>query len=191
MKTFHFKNSQGVSLPELAISIVIAATLFSVAIPSFMVSIRNNRLTTMTNEWVGALNLARSEAIKRGQYVVIRKTGTNWEDGWRVFVDISRTASTKNEFNVGTDSELRFFDGLADSYTMRGNNNFVNFIAYQPDGTSNNYGSFAICESEKVQVAKLVIVNTVGRMRIAPDSDHDGIPEKENGSEISSCTSGF
>jgi type IV fimbrial biogenesis protein FimT len=191
MKNFSLKVYQGVTLPELVITIAIAAILFAVAMPSFMTSVRSHRLTTVTNELVSALTLARSEAIKRGQYVVIRKVGTNWEDGWRVFVDISRTASTKNEFNVGTDSELRFFDGLADSYTLRGNNNFVNFIAYQPDGTSNNIGSFAICESENVQGAKLVIVNAVGRMRIAPDSDHDGIPEKENGTEISSCTSGF
>lgn len=192
MKIFSLKVYQGVTLPELVITIAIAAILFAVAIPSFMTSVRSHRLTTVTNELVSALTLARSEAIKRGQYVVIRKAGTNWENGWRVFVDISRdTVSTKNEFNVGTDSELRFFDGLADSYTLRGNNNFVNFIAYQPDGTSNNIGSFAICEGENVQGAKLVIVNAVGRMRIAPDSDHDGIPEKENGNEISSCTSGF
>lgn len=192
MKIFSLKVYQGVTLPELVITIAIAAILFAVAIPSFMTSVRSHRLTTVTNELVSALTLARSEAIKRGQYVVIRKAGTNWENGWRVFVDISRdTVSTKNEFNVGTDSELRFFDGLAESYTLRGNNNFVNFIAYQPDGTSNNIGSFAICEGENVQGAKLVIVNAVGRMRIAPDSDHDGIPEKENGNEISSCTSGF
>lgn len=192
MKNISLKVYQGVTLPELVITIAIAAILFAVAMPSFMTSVRSHRLTTVTNELVSALTLARSEAIKRGQYVVIRKAGTNWEDGWRVFVDISRdTVSTKNEFNVGTDSELRFFDRLADSYTLRGNNNFVNFIAYQPDGTSNNIGSFAICEGENVQGAKLVIVNAVGRMRIAPDSDHDGIPEKENGTEISSCTSGF
>ena len=184
--------SKGVTLPELVMSTAIAALLFSYAVPGFMLGMRNYRLTTATNELVSALNLARSEAIKRGQYVVVRKTGSNWEDGWRVFVDISRdSGSTKNIFNVSTDSELKTFSGLATGYTLRGNNNFVNFIAYQADGTSTNIGSFALCEGADVHGAKLVIVNSVGRMRIAPDGDHDGIPEKDNGTEISSCTSGF
>ena len=42
----------------------------------------------MTNEFVGALQLARSEAIKRGAgRVILRKTGGQWESGWQVFVD--------------------------------------------------------------------------------------------------------
>jgi len=74
---------------------------------------------------------------------------------------------------------------------LRGNHNFENFIRYQPDGDSNNIGSFVFCESGQVAGAKLLIVNAIGRVRVALDANHNRIPEDENGSDIASCYSGF
>ncbi|CAG1020656.1 hypothetical protein MTYM_00426 [Methylococcales bacterium] len=182
----------GFSLIELIITMTIGVILLGSAMPSLTSGIVSNRLTSNANDLVVALNFARSEAIKRGQHVVIRKVGENWENGWQVFVDIDRTTEArKNLLDAGTDVELRMTSALPDRYTLRGNNNFVSFIRYQPDGTSNRFGSFAICEGGNIRGAKLVIVNSVGRARMAPDADHDGVPEKEDGSEIGSCTSGF
>lgn len=184
--------NQGFTLIELMVTISIAAILLGIAIPSFTSTITSNRLTTNANELVTALNLARSEAIKRGQHVVVKKTGPNWENGWQVFVDIDRSTTAKeNVLDTGTDIELRAYAALPASYTLRGNTNFVNFISYKPDGRSNNIGSFALCDGGNITGAKLIIVNAVGRIRQGTDADHDGIPEKEDGTEISGCTTGF
>ncbi|RRQ23560.1 prepilin-type N-terminal cleavage/methylation domain-containing protein [Guyparkeria sp. SCN-R1] len=66
-----FSRSSGFSLIELMITIVVAAILLAVAIPGFGNLILSNKLTTVTNEWVTAVNVARSEAIKRNAVVVI------------------------------------------------------------------------------------------------------------------------
>ena len=185
-------HDSGFTLLELMITIAIAAVLAGIAIPSFKSSISSNRLTTNANELVTALNLARSEAVKRGQQVVVRRNGTNWENGWTVFVDIDRSTSAKeNVFNAGADVELRAYSGLPNSLTLRANANFADFIRYTPSGQSHAEGSFAVCDGGAVSGAKLIIVNPVGRVRIASDADHDNIPEKEDTTEISSCTTGF
>lgn len=184
-------ESLGFTLIELMVTIAIAAILLGVAIPSFTSVIISNRLTASTNEFVTSLNLARSEAIKRGQHVVVRKTGTDWEDGWQVFVDIDRSTNAKeNVLDAATDIQLRVYPALPTNLTLRGNN-FVNFIRYQPNGISSTFGSFAMCNDSAITGAKLIIVNPVGRIRMASDTDNDGIPEKDDGNEITSCTSGF
>ncbi len=196
----------GFTLLELIITLALISLLTTIAIPNFMDSLRNNRLATAANELISAIHLARSEAIKRNQQVVVRKTGTNWEDGWQVFVDVDRDtpSSDKNTFNDDGDSNLcesnedcvlRVYDALANSFTLRGNNNFTNFIRYKPTGESSSPGSFIICDNKdgnntpEAFTAKLIIVNFAGRPRMGVDSDKNGIPEKNTGSEVTSCTS--
>lgn len=64
-------RSSGFSLIELMVTIVVAGIILSIAIPSFRNLILSNELTTTTNDWVSAVNTARSEAIKRGASAVV------------------------------------------------------------------------------------------------------------------------
>jgi type IV fimbrial biogenesis protein FimT len=198
-------KSSGFTLVELMITLAIAGILVAVGIPSFSSTISSNRLSSYANEFVTALNLARSEAIRRGQNVVVRRIGTQqWENGWQVFVDVDRSSTANtNTFNddgdntlceAGEDCMLRVYPALSGAFTLRGNNNFVNFIGYTPIGISNNIGSFVICDNSdgnapsQANTSKLITVNFLGRPHMGIDSDSDGIPEKENGTEIVSCT---
>ena len=67
-------RDQGFTLVELMVTVFIAAMLFAVAIPSFRSIMANNRLVTQTNEMVGALQIARSEAITRNTTVMFCRT---------------------------------------------------------------------------------------------------------------------
>lgn len=188
----HTYAEVGFTLIESMIAVSVLAILFSLALPSFSNAITNSRLTSQANLLVSAINQARSEAIRRGQHVVVRKINAEWESGWRVFVDIDRaTNAKKNIFDSGTDIQLSVHPALPTNFTLRGNHNFVNFIRYQPNGDSNNIGSFVLCESGHVEGAKLLIVNSIGRVRVALDTNHNRIPEDDQGSDIASCFSGF
>lgn len=202
-------NISGFTLVELMITVSIAAILMAMAIPSFNATIRSNRLTTYTNELITSFNLARSEAIKRGQQVVVRKTGAEWENGWQVFVDISRVGANANNFDdngvaplceATEDCLLRTYPAIQATYTLRGNN-FSNFIRFTSSGQSNTNGSFVICDNSdsngvpEADTSRLIIVNSVGRVRMGLDANGDGIPNTNTtasaASNITSCTPTF
>ncbi len=199
--------NEGFTLLELMITLAIAAILFAMALPSFKGSIRSNRLTTITNELIASLNLARSEAIKRGQSVTVRKVddnsatnfnaSANWEDGWDVFTD----ADGDGNFVAGDgDTLIRTYQALSANYTLRGDTEFPDFISFGATGLSNNTarGSFTLCDSSdgnttpEANTAKLILINTVGRTRMGVDSNNDGIPNTDNvvstASNITNCT---
>jgi type IV fimbrial biogenesis protein FimT len=63
------RSQAGFTLIELLFTMVIGAVLMAVAIPSFRTMIAANRLTTQANDFVSAINYARSEAISHNNAV--------------------------------------------------------------------------------------------------------------------------
>ncbi len=180
---------KGFTLIELLVTIAIAGIVATVGIPSFTQSIRSSRLTTNINELVTAVNLARSEAVKRNQSVSIIRTGANWEDGWDVITD----ADEDGTVDVGTDEILRTYGARPGGFTLRATSNIAGRLTYRSSGLSDKAGSFVLCDNSdannvpEANTSRLAIVNIVGRVRMGTDGDNDGIPEKSDG-EITSCT---
>ncbi|TQV86400.1 GspH/FimT family pseudopilin [Aliikangiella coralliicola] len=88
------KNTLGFTLLELIVTIAIVGILTTIAIPAFNTTIKNSRLTSNTNLLIGALNTARSEAVKLGATVRVEDNGSG---GWQVF-DVTNNA-VLNTFN--------------------------------------------------------------------------------------------
>lgn len=177
----------GFTLIELMVTISIAGILLAIAIPSFTSVISSNRLTTSANELVTALNLARSEAIKRGiQVTLLRNGSTNqaWEEGWRVFTDINGDGSLddngdSNLCETGEDCLLRLFDALPLGYTLRTGANYACWVAYAPNGATKSSGSactggglandtFRLCDStQTTSNSRSIAINAIGRSRVS------------------------
>ena len=88
------KKTAGFTLIELMVVVAIAAILLTTALPSFLNMVQNNLITDQTNELVLALNQTRTEAVKNGRTATVcissnktACTGTNWNNGWLVWVD--------------------------------------------------------------------------------------------------------
>lgn len=94
----------GFTLIEMLVTITLMSIALTVAIPSYKSMIANNRSAVEVNRFLASINIARSEAVKRGVPIGLcaRKlprtlpescSGSNdWSTGWILFTDKSGTA---------------------------------------------------------------------------------------------------
>src|SRR5687767_13501516 len=84
----------GFTLIELMVTLLVLSILVAAAVPSFREFTRNNRVVATQNDLITALNLARSEALRRSRNITVCPSsdgatcsaGTNWGNGWIVSV---------------------------------------------------------------------------------------------------------
>jgi type IV fimbrial biogenesis protein FimT len=83
----------GVTLIELVVTLALLAVLVALAVPSFSDAGLPSQLRAVADKLVGAVQFARSEAIKRDTTVVLCASAdgqtcdagaTNWNEGWIV-----------------------------------------------------------------------------------------------------------
>lgn len=186
------KPLAGLTLIELMVTIAIAAILLTIAVPNLQSLFINNRLVTTSNNFVASLNTARSEAIRRGASISLRRnsaTSGDWGSaGWTMFVDSDADGTLD-----GGETTLKIEGALPSPLTLYANNNFLNYIRFLSSGQSNNSGTFVICYDGVLQQggdarSRAIIVNATGRVRVAQDANGDGIPNKDDASNVTSCT---
>lgn len=195
-------RSKGFTLIELMLTVAIVAILLVWGVPNLRDLMIRSRLSGQIQEFYGAISFARSEAIKRGNYVSICKSAdgsscggstVNWRDGWIIFANNDNDGPAVRD-NIGSTNEeplLRVFPSLPTNYFLNANTNFTNYVTFDRFGMANNIGTFVFCADSDESKARAIIV-TRTRPRIATDDDGNGIPEKWNSttntmSDITSC----
>ena len=182
----------GFTLWELMVTVTVAAVVAAIALPSYQPIVRAGRLTAQIYDFDAALNLARSEAVKRGTTVTVcpstdqascGASGTHWEQGWIVFVD------TNNNQTVDTGEQiLRAEKALTSGYTLRGTSatTLASYLTANSKGALNATGTFVLCQNSTLNPSRAILVNSAGRIAIA--GDDNGVPSDASGSDITSCT---
>jgi len=169
---------RGITLIELLITMSIAVILLTIGVPSFIDMINSNTATSYANDLLGDINYARSEAITRGVRVTVCHSNDSatcsgtWSDGWIVFANVNESGATGQGTQDGVDDEvLRVHTALSSGWTLVGNGNVPDYMAFQPTGLSATFnsfgtGTFTFCKGTQVLTGNAVTVNKTGRARV-------------------------
>ncbi len=197
------KSLLGFTLLELLITLLIGGILVALAVPSFQNLVRNSRMTASHNSFMGELNFARSEAVKRGSEVAIcaSSNGTacntaQWELGRLVYVD-----TTVDGERVAPEAILKTFPALDADVTLRAaafsftrevayapaaTTNFDNALVFGSDGRLSHTGTLITCNNQGAAAARAVNMSVIGQPQKAMDTDSpaDGIVNNVNGGNV-------
>ncbi len=110
------RRQRGITIIEIMVTLAIASVLIGLALPAFNNFVAQRTLTAQVNDFMVAIQYARSEAGRRGATVSVQAVdasagGNEWGPGWCVVVG---TGACPND-----GSELRDFAAL-DGNTLDG-----------------------------------------------------------------------
>ncbi len=164
----------GFTLLELLIVMAVMAVLVTFAVPSFHNLMDSSKLTAASNALLSSMHLARSEAIKRGNRVVLCKTSDGlvcaerggWEQGWIVFHDTNNNGERERNEVV-----IQRIQPLAASLRLTGNATVARYVSFLSTGGTKligggfQAGTLTVCNQSAGQ-ARQIVLNAAGRPRI-------------------------
>jgi len=173
------ETTKGFTLIELMITLVIAIVVLSLGIPGIARLKQNSELTTVTNDLIAAMSLARSEAIKRADIVKI-EPDSSWSH-WEIRVD----DGDDTLINDDDDIVVRIFaNGLPEGISLAPDmqrlvfNEMGSFSAFDADGDLILDPCIDVSSPSQV---RSIIVSTTGRAISCKNSceisTHDTTPE--------------
>ena len=170
------RHALGFTAIELLIVITILAVLTAMAVPSFGPMIERWRTNQAVNNITSTIYVARSEAIKRGGRVSVRKmangtdgcsfasTNQEWSCGWIIFVDADENG------NLDAGEEILQSFQMPTSVNVMNNNSAASFRFDRWGRTNNiNAASFAIvprASGVASPAATAVCFSSGGRVRV-------------------------
>ena len=163
------KCVRGFTLIELMVTIAIAAILAAMAVPSFNAFFNRNRIAGATNDYLNAINYARSEAIKGGATTTLCVSsdgatctgGTNWTNGWIVWSDRNGNAA------LDAGELLRAHAALTGGNVVIGGGaqSSFSFVGQGVLQTGSAGDTFNICTPNDLTLSNQVTVELSGHLR--------------------------
>jgi type IV fimbrial biogenesis protein FimT len=137
---------RGFTLIELLVVLSISAILLAVGVPMFQTSIANMRATDAANSLVASIDLARAEAIRRGEQVFVCRADStaptgcaaagDWADGWVVWTNVPNTGGTADDATAIDDNDRQQVQGALGPTGQRAEITLStgNTLTFFPDG---------------------------------------------------------
>jgi len=186
-------KQSGFTLIELLVVLAIAVIILTTAIPSFQSFIQSNRISSTAYNFVSTLNLARSEAVKRGSLVTVCKSkdedtctfdaDRGWEQGWIVFVD----SDASGDHDAGEEL-IRVSGGVKGAISISAQSEVDKKISYLSSGfiqgpsggtLDSTKSSLIICDSHSFNNStRMITISSAGSVRSVLAADKG----------LSSCT---
>jgi len=162
------KRQKAFTLIELLVTLAVFGLLLGIGVPSLTSYSDSNRLITETNTLVGALNIARSEAVKRRTNISMCKSndgatcnnGLDWNSGWIIFVNTDNDSPAQVD---NGEEVLKIYGAAMGSNALQASAALVNDITYRANGFSNVQGQFILCNSHGTASAREITVSRTGR----------------------------
>lgn len=158
----------GYTLIELVITLGLLATTLGWGVPSLRVFLRDAARTREVNQFIQAVYLARSEAIKRNGVVSLcpSRDATScapsalWSTGWLVFVNLDRDSPAVRDAG---EPLLRLYEPW-DAGHITANRSTLSF---RPFGQMGVTATVTFCDDRGSRAARAVIISQTGRPRIS------------------------
>lgn len=163
---------RGYTLPELVFTMAIAIGLLGWGVPVFRDLQLNAARTREVNQFIQAVYLARSEAIKRNGVVSLcpsldgewcAPSGTPWQRGWVIFVNADRDSPAVRD----PGEELLRVYAPWDRGAVNANRATLSF---RPFGQMGVTATFTFCDQRGSTAARAVIISQTGRPRVSDRS---------------------
>mgnify|MGYP003858223695 FL=1 len=154
-------QSTGFTLIELMIAVAIVGIILVVAVPSFTAMNQDSAFTTSANAFIGALKLARTEAVKRGSTISVEAgSATTWGDGFSVFAD------TNGDGDQDTGEETLRIINAFNGPTLSGTQTSFSF---GPDGMLDTADTLTVCDSRTGETGRRIFLQLGGTTQIDTD----------------------
>jgi type IV fimbrial biogenesis protein FimT len=161
-------RQRGFTLPELMCALAIMAGVAGWGVPTFRDLARNAARTREVNEFVQAIYLARSEAMKRNGVVSLCPSpdgtrcaaSTAWHDGWIVFVNLDHDSPAARDSG---EPLLQVYSAW-DAGRISANRTTLSFRSFGQSGVT---ATVTFCDARGSAAARAVIISQTGRPRVS------------------------
>lgn len=173
----------GFTLVELMVTIAVAGVLLALAVPGFQRYVLDAKRSEVVNELVNSFQLARSEAIRRGQEVGIcassngtacSSNSTDWSQGWMVFLNADPIADTAPTCCTGADEILRVYRQPSSNIVVTSTSASAGVTSgrfkARAFGQTNANGTVKVCDPRGSSEGRSVVVSISGTVRLQDTS---------------------